>query len=202
MYWIYYICLVAVLFTGLFAVVLSLPGIWVMILGALAYAWSTGWVYMGWKTLVVLTVIGVIAEIVETAAGGAGAKREGASRRGIFGAIVGGVVGGIFLSFLIPIPVLGTIIGACLGSLVGAMVVELYLGKNLEHSLRIGVGAAKGRFVGILSKLGFGILVLIICLWMALPLGAPAPALALPSKPAAPTTLPASMPTTLPTTNP
>jgi uncharacterized protein YqgC (DUF456 family) len=140
--------------------------------------------------------------VLETVGGGAGAKREGASRRGIFAAIVGGIVGGIFLSFLIPIPVLGTIIGACLGSLVGAMVVELYLGKELEHSFRIGVGAAKGRFVGIVSKLGFGVLILMIVVWMGLPMGAPAPGAGIVPVPA--TTRPTTQvaPATLPTSGP
>lgn len=213
MYWIYYTCLVVVLLAGLAGIVLSLPGIWVMVLGVVIYGAATKWIYFGWKTVVLIVVLAGVAEVVETSAGGAGAKREGASRGGILGAVVGGIVGGIVFSFLIPIFVLGTVIGLVVGSLFGAMVMELRAGKNLEHSLRIGVGAAKGRLMGMLWKVGFGVLVLIVSVWMALPVGAPA--LAMKSAPVTQraatspagltaveqTTAPASAPTTGPGVN-
>jgi uncharacterized protein YqgC (DUF456 family) len=188
MLWLYYLALLIVLFTGLFAVILSLPGIWLMIAGTIAYAALTGWAYVGYKSIIFLVLIGIVAEVVETVAGGAGAKREGASRRGILAAVIGGILGGIFLTFLIPIPVLGTIIGACLGSLLAATIVELMVGKELQHSLRIGVGAFKGRFLGILSKLAFGLLILIITAFLALPIGGTPPTTpAAASPPSAPT---------------
>jgi uncharacterized protein YqgC (DUF456 family) len=199
MHWTYYISLLILMLAGLWAVIVGLPGLWIMIAAVIAYAALTGWQYVGLWTIVILIVIGILAEIVETAAGGAGAKREGASKRGILGAIVGGILGGLFLTFLIPIPIVGTIVGACLGSLLGAMVTEIAIGKELEHSLRIGVGAAKGRLLGILSKLAFGLVILAISMWMALPWGAPQ----LPTKPfMAPTTLPTTSPSTAPTTLP
>ena len=189
--WLYYLALIIVLLTGLFGVILSLPGIWLMIAGAIAYAALTNWVFIGYKTIIFLVLVGIIAEVVETVAGGAGAKRAGASRRGIIGAIVGGFLGGIFLTFLIPIPILGTIIGACLGSLLGAMLVELMVCKELEQSMAIGVGAFKGRFLGILSKLAFGVFIIVVTVWIGLPVGGarPAPAATVaPSTSTSPTT--------------
>ena len=203
MHWVYYTSLIILLVTGLFAVIFGLPGLWIMIAAVIAYAAVTSWQYVGLWTIVTLIIIGILAEIVETAAGGAGAKKEGASKRGILGAIIGGILGGIFLSFLIPIPVVGTIIGACLGSLLGAMIVELSIGKELNHSFRIGVGAFKGRLWGILSKLAFGFLILAIAIWMAFPWNAaqlPAGSVLPPTT--APSMLPATLPTTAPTTSP
>src|SRR5688500_2589138 len=98
MHWVYYTSLIILLVTGLFAVIFGLPGLWVMIAATIAYAAVTSWQYVGLWTIVILILIGILAEIVETAAGGAGAKKEGASKRGILGAIIGGILGGIFLS--------------------------------------------------------------------------------------------------------
>lgn len=199
--WIYYFCLLALMLTGLFAVIIGLPGLWIMVAAAIGYGAITGWQYIGVWTIVTVVGIGIIAEVVETVAGGAGAKKEGASKRGILGAIVGGILGGLFLTFLIPIPIVGSIIGMCLGSLLGAMIMELMVGKELEHSFRIGVGAFKGRLLGTLSKLAFGCIILAIGMWTALPWGAPQ----LPANPVmppitAPSTLPTTVPTTAPTT--
>ena len=189
MEWLYYVCLLFILFTGLFAVIVGLPGLWIMVAAVIAYGALTSWAYIGLKTIIVLVMIGGLAEIVETLAGGAGAKRQGASKRGIIGAIVGGILGGIFLTFLIPIFIVGTIVGACLGALLGAVIVELMVGKELQHSLRIGVGAAKGRFLGIISKLAFGLIMLAITMWVALPIGGAV-------LPTAPVTPPATLPAT------
>ncbi|HEX8523630.1 MAG TPA: DUF456 domain-containing protein [Tepidisphaeraceae bacterium] len=197
--WLYYSLLMVIGFVGILAIVLGLPGIWLIVLAALGYALLTKLAYVGWITLTLLVLIAILSEMVEAVAGGAGAKREGASKRGIFGAVVGGLIGGLLGTF-IPIPIIGNIIGACLGSLVGAVVMELMVGKELEHSLRIGVGAAKGRFLGIISKLGFAAVILIILAIKALPFGgrptiAGSPATA-PSTIAAPATTATSPATT------
>src|SRR5207237_787471 len=150
----------------------GLPGLWLMVAATAVYGLITRWAYLGFKTMFALILIALIAEVVETVAGGAGAKRAGASKRGIAGAIVGGLIGALVLSFLIPIPVIGTIVGACAGSLLGAMLVEISIGREVVHSLRVGVGAAKGRLLGIISKLAFGLLMLLIALYAAFPVGA------------------------------
>ena len=170
--WAYYFILIVVLLFGWLVNAAGLPGLWVMVAATAVYGLITRWSYLGFKSMFALILIALIAEVVETVAGGAGAKRAGASKRGIIGAIVGGLLGGLFLTFLIPIPVIGTIVGACAGSLLGATIVELSIGREIVHSLRIGVGAAKGRFLGIISKLAFGLLMLLIALYSAFPVGA------------------------------
>jgi len=86
-------------------------------------------------------------------------------------------------------PVVGTIVGACLGSFAGAFLIELAIGRTHEDSLKIGMGAAKGRFMGIIGKLAFGIAMLFVALIAAFPTGGPAMPTAAPS-PA--TTVPAT----------
>jgi uncharacterized protein len=173
--WLYYLCLVFLQFFGLIVNLIGLPGLWLMLAATAAYAWITGGVYLGGWTLLVLLSLALAAEVVEFIAGGAGAKKAGSSSRAMWAAIAGGFVGGLFLTFLVPIPVIGTIVGACAGSFLGAAATELYVRRDMLHSLTVGYGAAKGRLWGILSKTGFGILMLLITMWMALPIGARPP---------------------------
>jgi uncharacterized protein YqgC (DUF456 family) len=170
--WIYYLSLIVLLFTGLFVNLLGLPGLWLMVLAHGLYAWVTGWnVYVGPPSLVTITVIAGIAEVVEIAAGAAGSKAAGGSKRGMMGAVLGGLVGGMVGTPLIPIPVIGTVVGAVVGAGLGAFVVELMIGRHHVHSFQIGVGAAKGRFYGILAKSCFGIAILMVSMIAAFPVG-------------------------------
>ena len=146
-----------------------------MLAGAAIYAWLTHGYYLGIKTLVALLILAAAAEVVELVLGGAGAKKAGASFWGILGGLIGAIVGGICLTGLIPIPILGTIIGICLGSFLGAFSVELVLGQPLSQSIHIGVGAAKGRFTGILGKVFFGCVMFLITFFSAFPIHSSGP---------------------------
>jgi uncharacterized protein YqgC (DUF456 family) len=169
MVWIYYLVLAAVLLIGLLITILGLPGLWLMVGSVGLYALLP-------RTPPLLNVIWVllgtalVAEIVEFLSSSAGAKKAGGTKRGMVGGVVGALLGGILLSFLIPIPVLGTIIGVCLGAFVGAAGVEMLIHGEVSRSIKVGAGAAAGRFIGVITKLGFGILILLIALWFSLPL--------------------------------
>jgi hypothetical protein len=166
--WVYYAVLIALLFAGLFINLIGLPGLWVMVASALAYAWLTGWRHVGWPALVAMVVLAGIAELGEFLAGSAGAKKAGGSKRGMAGGIVGGLLGAIFLS-VIPIPGVAQLVGAIIGTFVGVVVVELMVGKKAEHSFQIGVGAAKGRFWGTMLKTLVGVILFFVALVTAFP---------------------------------
>lgn|SRR5262245_10681980 len=168
--WTYYILLLLLSVGGLFLTLLSLPGLWLMVLGYVVYAWLTQWnVYVGWPSLIALFVLAVLAEVVEFFAGAAGSKAAGGRKRGMIGAFIGALFGGMLGSFVIPIPVLGTILGACLGAFLGAGILEL-TDRDTSHAFRVGMGAAKGRFYGTVSKLLFGVIMFLIILIAALPI--------------------------------
>jgi hypothetical protein len=191
--WLYYVALIAALFTGLFVNILGLPGLWLMVAAHAAYGWATGWnVHVGWSSLIIITSLALLAEGVEFIAGAAGSKAAGGSKRGMAGAIIGGIIGGLVGSPIFPI--VGTIIGAVAGAGLGAFLVEMGVGRTHEQSMQIGIGAAKGRFWGILAKSLFGLAMLFVSLITALPTGT-APA-ALP--PALPTTRPGMSPVVVP----
>jgi hypothetical protein len=171
MAWVWYILLLLVMALGLFLNILGLPGLWLLVAAVAGYAWVTGFnVYVGWASLLTLIGLGIAAEVAEFVAGGAGAKSAGASRRAAIGGIVGALVGGLFLS-VIPIPIISTIFGACLGAFIGASAVELWIRRDLLHAARVGKGAATGRLWGIVYKSAIGVVMFIIALVTALPIG-------------------------------
>jgi uncharacterized protein YqgC (DUF456 family) len=161
MIWICYLLLLGVAAVGLLVNIVGLPGLWLIVASLAGYAWLTGFdVYVGWPSLISVLVLAGLAEVAEFVAGSAGAAEAGGSKRAMLGAIVGGVLGGVLLS--IPIPLIGAIIGACLGAFLGSAVIELAIRRDLLHSMRVGTGAAKGRFWGIVIKLAFGAVMLLV----------------------------------------
>jgi uncharacterized protein YqgC (DUF456 family) len=159
---LYFLLLLVTDLVGLMLAAFTLPGLWLMVAGAAVYAWLTDGYLLGWRTLIALLLLALIAEIAEIFFGGAGAKKAGASGWGITGGLVGGIVGGICLTGLIPIFILGTIIGICLGCFLGAFAVELLMGQPLTQSVKIGLGAATGKLTGIAGKVIFGLVMMLI----------------------------------------
>jgi hypothetical protein len=167
--WLYYVLLFAFLLSGLAIVIMTLPGLWLMLASATVYALLTHGRYISFWTLLILLILATLAEIIETTSSSKGAKKAGAGRPGIWGALIGGIVGGIWLSF-IPIPIVSTLVGVCLGTFAGAMIAEMFWGRDLGRSAWIGVGAVKGKLFGTFIKLGFGLLMLVITMGMGLPI--------------------------------
>jgi uncharacterized protein YqgC (DUF456 family) len=168
---VYYVLLVIILLTGVLLTCVTLPGTWLILLAFMGYAVITRSAgYVGWKSVMTLFLLASAAEMFDILASGAGAKRAGASRRAMMGAVIGGLVGAIFLSFIIPIFPFGTIAGACIGCFVGAGIVELLVRRDVGQSMRVGYHAAKGRLMGIIVRIITALLMLLIAAWTALPL--------------------------------
>ncbi len=173
MAWLYYILLLGTYLVGLLLNLLGLPGLWLMVTAHAVFGWATGWgLYVGWPSLLILAGLGLCAEIVEFVAGAAGSKSAGGSRRSMAGAITGGFVGGIAFTFLVPIPIVGSILGALVGSAIGASGLEVTRTRDWRTLTRVGLGAAKGRLIGMVAKTGFGIAMFAIGATAAAPFGA------------------------------
>jgi uncharacterized protein YqgC (DUF456 family) len=166
--WLYYILLLAILAGGLFLVILTLPGLWLMTAAAAIFGAITHWKFVGGYTIWILLGTSFIAEVLELTLGGAAAKKAGGGRRAMVGGLFGGILGGMFLS-VIPIPIISTIVGICLGCFLGAFIMEYTAGEPASHSLRVGVGAAKGRLFGMIIKLVFGAAMFVFIAFRALP---------------------------------
>ncbi len=149
----------------------TLPGNWVIVglAGLFAWAFPAGANAPGlsWETVGLMIVIAIGGEVIEFAAGAAGAARQGASRRAIALALAGTVVGSITGVIMgVPVPVVGPLIGALLGGAGGAFA-GAYLGEMWKHggsdqSVSVGWGAAVGRLLGTVGKLAIGAVLVVI----------------------------------------
>ena len=131
------------MFVGLLgSLVPILPSTPVIMIAALIYKfcyWEDGsqiWV------LIVLGIIAAFSLIIDHIATVIGAKKFGATWRGITGAVVGGIVG---IFFSLP--------GVILGPFIGAVLFELAGQRTLKESSHAGIGAFVGFLAGTLGKL-------------------------------------------------
>lgn len=145
-----------VMLIGLFMIPFGLPGLWLMI-GVVAYGAFTGRV--GWLTLGVLVLFGVIAELLEFLAVKKLSDRHGGSQLAFAGAIVGGLVGALVGA---PVPIIGSFIAGILGTFAGAALVTMYERRDVGHGMRVGFGAALGRAVAIGIKVFVALVVLVV----------------------------------------
>src|SRR5215204_3668715 len=113
--WAYYIWAISLVFAcgiAWLTTLLGLPGNWLITGFAALFAWLLSQQAdrgVTWKTVAVLAGLAVLGEVVEFAAGAAGAAKQGASKRGVALAMIGAVVGSILgLGVGTPIPVLGS----------------------------------------------------------------------------------------------
>ncbi len=156
---LYYLIAGILIFVGLLGTVLPvLPGLPVMFAGMLLAAWAGDFQHIGAGTLVALGLLVLLSIAVDLAASVLGAKRVGASNKGLWGAGIGGFAG---IFFGIPGLVAGPFLGASLG--------EVAHGRPWRDASRIGLGTWLGLLLGALLKLllAFGMLVLFaLALWV------------------------------------
>ena len=93
-------------------------------------------------TLVMLGGLTVLSLVMDYLASMYGAKRLGATWRGVLGAVIGATIG-IFFAFP----------GIIIGPFVGALLFELMGGREWKPAARAGLGAVIGLFVGALGKM-------------------------------------------------
>lgn len=156
---------------GWFLTLVGLPGTWLIVASAAIYAWlgpaADSRIALGWPTVVILLLLALLGEGLETLAGAAGARRAGGSRRGMLLAIIGSVFGALFGAGIgVPIPLLGPLIGAILGAAVGAfggaIAGETWKGRTLDHSWRVGESAFWGRLWGTVAKLAIATIMVVV----------------------------------------
>jgi uncharacterized protein len=120
-----------------------LPGSPLILLGAFIYAWYTDFTVITWGVLLILFALTLLSQMVEYLATIIGAKKYGASRWGIAGAVAGGLIG--FFA--------GGVLGIIAGPFLGALVGELLYGRTIGTSMKIGFGTLVGFIGGAIGKL-------------------------------------------------
>jgi uncharacterized protein YqgC (DUF456 family) len=150
------VLLFACVLVGLVLVPLGLPGLWVMVLGVIAYGWLTDFHSVGPWLIALVLALAFAGEIVDWWLGFRFATKYGGSRRAGWGALIGGIVGAIVG---VPVPVLGSIVGAFLGSFVGAAVFEYTREQHAGVAMRAGWGAMLGRAAAAGAKIALGLVI-------------------------------------------
>lgn len=155
------------------ALIGGLPGTWILITSAVFIdvidrLWLPAGAPLTFHPLTLATcaLLAGVGELLEFLLSAAGAKRFGASARGMWGSVIGGMLGAIAGTFVLPI--VGTIIGAAVGTAAGAVIGELSTReKTLAETAKPALGAVIGRVLGTLAKLPLGLVV-----WVTLAIAA------------------------------
>jgi len=138
--WLFALLLVILGVLG--SVLPSLPGVPLVFAGLVAAAWADDFQRVGWIALGLLGLMTLMSFAIDFIATSLGAKRVGATRLAIAGALLGTLVG-VFLG----LP------GLILGPFVGAVAGELLSHGKLHQAGRVGTATWVGLFFGTLAKL-------------------------------------------------
>ncbi len=133
---------VALIVLGLAGTVLPLlPGTVLVWGGIVVGAWIDDFARVGTTTVVVVSVLAVLAWALDYLAGLMGAQKAGASKQALLGAAVGTVVG-LFMG----------LVGVLFMPLVGAAVGEYVARKDQNRAVKVGVATWVGIMVGLIAK--------------------------------------------------
>src|SRR6202790_3627316 len=138
-----YLIAAALIVSGLVGAMLpALPGIPLIFAGIWLIAAVDHYHHLGLWWLLGIAGVGAVGLTLDLLAGALGAKRVGASKQAVWGALAGTMVG---LLFGLPGLLLGPFVGATLG--------ELAAGKGILRSTHVGMSAWFGLVFGTIIKL-------------------------------------------------
>jgi uncharacterized protein YqgC (DUF456 family) len=129
---------------------LSIPGNFVLFLNTAWYGAVTNFTEFSFTFLLTIFAIAVGVELLEYFIIAFGARKYGASRWGVVGAILGGIGGSISGFFFSPI--VGAVVGGFIGVTIGTISIELLRGKNIHQASYAALGALLGRVGGLSVK--------------------------------------------------
>lgn len=141
---LYYVLAGILILIGVAGTVLpALPGLPLVFGGMLLAAWAGDFEQVGGWMLVLLGVLTVLSLGIDLLATAMGAKRVGASKLALLGAVVGTFAGLFFGP-----------IGLLAGPFIGALAGELIHGREVRKATRVGFGTWLGILVGTVLKIG------------------------------------------------
>lgn len=133
---------IALVLAGIAGTVLPvLPGTALVLAGLVLAAWIDDFHRVGGGVLAVLAALAVLAWALDFVAGLLGAKRVGASRLALLGAVVG-TVAGLFMG----------LVGVLFMPLAGAALGEYIARREQGRALHVGVATWLGMLVGLVAK--------------------------------------------------
>jgi uncharacterized protein YqgC (DUF456 family) len=150
-WWFFTVVLFAV---GLIGTVLPVfPGTIIILASAIIHRVMLGAdKSIGWRTIAVLVLLTLATYALDFLSGYFGAKYFGATRWGMFGAILGALIGTFFFG----------IIGLFVGPVIGAILGEFIAGKRMIDAGRAGWGSLLGSLGAMISKLVIALVMITI----------------------------------------
>jgi uncharacterized protein YqgC (DUF456 family) len=143
--------------------VLGLPGNFVPVVVSLiavlagdgSYTWIWFFIFLG---------IAVSGEVFDQVTGIYGAKKYGATRPGMFGALIGGIAGAVVGTMVLP--VIGSLAGVFVGCFAFTFLFEyLFSERSTEESRKAGIGAVLGKAAATAYKFIAGFVLLVLMAW-------------------------------------
>lgn len=160
---LYYLLAAILVTVGLLGTVLPvLPGLPLVFGGMLLAAWAGGFEQIGVATIIVLGLLTLVSLGIDFWATAVGAKRVGASRKAVAGAVLG-TLAGLFFGPL------GVFVGPFAGALAGELAHRRSLGqRDLGDAAKIGFGTWLGIVFGAALKLAlaFAMIGLFAIAWL------------------------------------
>ncbi len=143
--WTGYGIVLLIMFIGVMGnLIPGIPGTPLILAGAVGHQiYFAGQGGVGWSWVAVLMIFGLLALGLDYLATLLGAKKLGATWKGMVGAVLGVIVG----VFVFP-P-----IGLVVGPFVGAMGFEWAFGRKAPEAAKAGMGAVIGMALGVVGKL-------------------------------------------------
>ncbi len=141
--------------------IIGIPGNFAGPLVALIYLLATD-VPLTWGRFVVMLLLALSGEAMDTLMGILGAKKFGASKKGMTAAVLGGFAGALVGGMIVPVA--GSVIGVFLGIFLFTFLVEFRIEeKGVAEAKKAGWGAVLGRLAAMAWKYaaGLGILLLL-----------------------------------------
>lgn len=135
-----------------------LPGMLLVWLTLLGYAWVTDFEIIKVWMLVILTMVALVTGTASIWLPYLGAKSLGAAKRSAFLGFIGGVIG----TFIMPL--VGTVIGYAVGIIIG----ELHKHRDLRVALKRSIGGVAGWGISTVVELAGALTIFIVFLLIAL----------------------------------
>ena len=139
-------------------IVPALPGLPLVFAGMLLAAWTGGFGQVSVWVLVLLGLLTLVSFAVDFWATAHGARRVGASRKAVVGAVIGTFAGLFFFP-----------VGLLVGPFAGALVGEMLHGREWRHATKVGFGTWIGVVLAVVLKLGlaFAMIGIFAIAWLA-----------------------------------
>ena len=153
------IAVVFILIGAVGIVVPILPGMLLVWLSVLAYAWVTDFGVITPWIFAFLTIVALVTGLSNIWLPFLGARKTGASKRAIFLGFVGALIG----TFVMPL--IGTIIGYAVGIIIG----ELIKHRDLELAIKSSIGGVAGWGIATIIELAGALTILLVFVLVVLP---------------------------------